>query len=644
MKFIKKRKKLIIIFLLLLIIGITAYMIIIDNEEIEEMKSLMTMQIEKESTFEIEGYTMDNPNIILNPYGNSPLTALLIFETEESVEPIITIMGKDKNTTYIQTFSKGKEHYLPVLGLYADEENEIILEIDGIEKIVKIKTDPLPEDFTLPETVYGDKSKLSNDLYFYTPSAWGYTSAYDVNGDVRWYLTTTNVWKIDKISNGNFLLATERLINSPYYTTGIYEMDMLGKIYVEYSLEGGYHHDYYELENGNILALSNDFENNTVEDYIVEIEKDTGKIIKEIDLKDILNMEDGKSENWISYDWFHANSIWYDDENNSIILSGRHQDAVISINYETKELNWIIGDSTNWSDEFQKYFFTPINNEEFEWQWSQHSAMVTPEGYIMILDNGNNKSKNEEEYVPATQSYTRGVMYEINTEDMTIEQIWEYGKDRGSEFYSPYVSDVDYIDENHYIVNSGGIVYVNGEVANSPAGLVASDKLETYTVELLDDEIIFEMLLPTNTYKVEKEGLYDNYEFNLSTPKKVGSLGETKIDSKTYNPFLNVQKIDSEYESKEIIISKEEDRLEINGSFERSDIVNVILSKYGVNNYYELKMSSRPYTALCIDVFNKDDDSINSYKYINSEGLNGTYQIYIEINDKIYDTDYKVKF
>ena len=36
-------------------------------------------------------------------------------------------------------------------------------------------------------------------------------------------------------------------------------------------------------------------------------------------------MEDGKSENWIEYDWFHNNSVWYDKGTNSITLSGRHQ-------------------------------------------------------------------------------------------------------------------------------------------------------------------------------------------------------------------------------------------------------------------------------------------------------------------------------
>ena len=32
--------------------------------------------------------------------------------------------------------------------------------------------------------------------------------------------------------------------------------------------------------------------------------------------------------------------------------------------------------------------------------------------------------------------------------EMTIEQIWQYGKELGSKFYSPYISDVDYFEDN----------------------------------------------------------------------------------------------------------------------------------------------------------------------------------------------------
>lgn len=616
------------------------------ENEVENVVSLMEKQIQDENKLEISGYTLDDPNVVLNPYEISPLTALVIFETDEEVSPEVTIHGDSDLTTYTHTFAKGTEHYLPIYGLYAGRENKVTIKCGDEEKELTIKTDELPDDFILPTSVKKDESKLSNDLYFYTPSSSGYTAAYDVNGDVRWYLTESAIWEINRLDNGRLLVSTERLAEVPYYSTGLYEMDMLGKIYTEYSLPGGYHHDYYEMENGNLLVASDDFNNDsgTVEDYVVEIDRKTGNIVKTFDLKDILKMTDGKSENWIEYDWFHNNSVWYDKKTNSITLSGRHQDAVINIDYDTGKLNWILGDPEGWSDEYQKYFFKPVG-DNFEWQWSQHAAMITPEGYVFLFDNGNNKSKNEKNYVKAEDSYSRGVMYKIDTDKMTIEQVWEYGKKRGSDFYSPYISDVDYLDKNHYIVHSGGISYKDGKIQNQPAGLAGSDTLKSDTVELLDDEVIFEMVLPTNTYRVEKMSLYGDDEFELGNPKELGSLGVTDAESEKFTLMSNAKEQDDDYKSHDISIKKEKDRLAVTGTFKRGTEVKIILYKDMMEKIYNMRISTRPYTALCVDLGNNNEsDDLTVTKYINSDGLIGKYTIFIEIDGVIYQTDEYVSF
>lgn len=641
----------IIVFILLIILVVLGILNYQKGEILEEEKSLVSLQQEYEEEFETKGYTMDNPNIILDPYKTSPLTALILLETEEEVTPTVKIEGKDENTTYEYTFNKGKEHYLSIYGLYPDKDNKVEVSYDNGEEVIKktytITTEPLPDDFILPTSVESNKDKLGNELYFFSPSSTGYTCAYDVNGDVRWYLTNYALWDNTRLENGHMLVSTERLINSPYYMTGLYEIDLLGKIYTEYSLKGGYHHDYYELPSGNLLVASDDFynEDGTVEDYIVELDRETGEIVKTFDLKDILNMEDGKSENWIEYDWFHNNSVWYDEDTNSITLSGRHQDAVINIDYDSGELNWIIGDPTNWSEEYQKYFFTPVG-DDFEWQWSQHAAMITPEGYVFIFDNGNNKSKNEDDYVDAEDGYSRGVMYKIDTEKMTIEQIWEYGKERGSDFYSPYISDVDYLEENHYIVHSGGIVYVDGKNSNQPAGLTSGDtELLSDTVELLNDEVIFEIKLPTNNYRVEKLSLYNDSvkDYAPSKAERLGSLGETEVTETKTGTIKSSDLVDDKYE---VSFTKEEDRLVFKGQFKKGQSVNVILYKNFKSLYYYQSISKKPYTALCVDVFTDEEteNGLSITRYINSEGLKGTYTIFIEIDGTIYKTNTKVKF
>lgn len=647
----KRNKKIITIIISIIVLMILgsifySYNNLKDKSKIDLTASLVTKQNEIEKTIKTNGYTIDNPKVLLDPYDASPLTALILFETEEEVSPKITIEGKDKLTTIETEFAKNTKHYLPIYGLYADYNNKVDISYtlsDGkkITKQVEIQTDKLPDDFVLPTSVKKDSSKLTNDLYFFTPSSKGYTCAYDVNGDVRWYLSNNAVWDNTRLKNGHMMVSTERLVNSPYYMTGLYEIDLLGHIYNEYSLKGGYHHDYFELPNGNLLVASDDFNNEsgTVEDYIVELDRTTGNIIKTWDLKDILNMEDGKSENWSSYDWFHNNSVWYDEATNSITLSGRHQDAVINIDYTTGKLNWIIGDPTNWSSEYQKYFFTPVG-EDFEWQWSQHAAMITPEGYVFIFDNGNNKSKDSSKYVDATNSYSRGVMYKIDTDKMTIEQVYEYGKERGSSFYSPYISDVDYLSKNHYIIHSGGIVYVDGKNSNQPAGFSSNTTLKSDTVEVLNNKVIFEIVLPTNNYRVEKLSLYTENDYENTLGKRLGRLGETKV-SKKDNKFIKTVEIDDDYNNRNITLTNEEDRLVISGRFKKGENVSFILRKGFTNNYYDQIISKKPYTALCVDIFTEEEtnEGINITRYINKEGSSGKYSIYIKINDKIYNTN-----
>ena len=212
-------------------------------------------------------------------------------------------------------------------------------------------------------------------------------------------------------------------------------------------------------------------------------------------------------------------------------------------------------------------------------------------------------------------------MYKIDTDKMTIEQVFEYGKERGSEFYSPYISDVDYIDKDHYMIHSGGIVYVDGKNSNQPAGLGGADKLVSDTVELLNDEVIFEIKLPTNNYRVEKMSLYGNDNFELGKGEKKGSLGETKVDTT-------------------ISITNEEDRLEIKGRFKRGVEVKAILYRNGIIKEYNIPISKKPYTAMCVDIFTEEENKngIVVTKYINKEDLSGKYSLYLQINDTIYKT------
>lgn len=66
--------------LIILSISILGYKVVSANSSIEKTKDIIEIQREKERYLTPYGYTIDNPNITLNPYGISPLTALIILK------------------------------------------------------------------------------------------------------------------------------------------------------------------------------------------------------------------------------------------------------------------------------------------------------------------------------------------------------------------------------------------------------------------------------------------------------------------------------------------------------------------------------------------------------------------------------------
>lgn len=234
----------------ILIITIVGSNIVTGNTSIKKEKDILSVQSNKEVYFNGYGYSLDNPNIIINPYGNSPLTGIVMFETSDYSEVSISVNG-DIN----YTFSKNKHHIIPIYGLYADYDNTIVLKSENKEKVINIKTDKLPDDFG--EVLCDGNYSFYNGNYPY---------ASDSNGNVRWYL--------NKKYYGNITVYKDNIIigNDSYtednHSTGIYRMNFLGKVYGEYLLSDDYYGNSI-YDDGNIYALSKN---------IVMIDSQTGTI------------------------------------------------------------------------------------------------------------------------------------------------------------------------------------------------------------------------------------------------------------------------------------------------------------------------------------------------------------------------------
>lgn len=579
--------------------------------------------------------TWENPKIVLDPYGISPLVALVAFNQEKAEEVTVTVKGK---LPLSKTYPAKKDQLIEVIGLYPGVVNEVELTTSSSKKTIYIETAPLADNVVLPTKLINNQKEKTNDWYFYSPSGTEYTAAYDLNGDVRWYLTERFFWQIKVLKNGNLIGSTDRLSKTPYYSTGFKEIDLSGKIIKEYTVPGGYHHDLMEKEDGNFIVASSNYALDTVEDVVVEIDRQSGEIVKEIDLKDIWSTTDGKNvRNYSAEDWFHNNSVWYDEQTDQLILSGRHQDIVVSLDYQTEKINWILGDPTNWSEEMQQYFLTPIN-DDFEYQYAQHAAMLTPDNNLFLFDNGQYKTKTKDNKVEANDSYSRGVMYQINQADLTVKQIFAYGKERGAEFYSSYISDVDYLGPEHYIIHSGGISANKGDYNNEPTPLVPHDFVNSITVELVNNEVVWEMQLPANMYRVEKIDPLTIAENPLGEITLVGNLSVTETIDEEID-FSTA--IDATNENFSFVL--ENDRLIANITCLKTDKVDLVLQSAKETLVYQVSTINEK--GFCVFTFNQDDDSdildVTSYITVSKADA---YNIYLKINDQLINTGQYVTF
>ncbi|MDR1615304.1 MAG: aryl-sulfate sulfotransferase [Campylobacteraceae bacterium] len=342
----------------------------------------------------------------------------------------------------------------------------------------------------------------------------------DTNGDIRWYLDTSKLRDTNDLRKKGNLMGFDQTADGALMwgmSQAYMKYDLMGrqifhrmlpKSYVDFS------HHLEETSKGTYLLRvgSSDYKRKddknvrTVRDVIVEIDKD-GNVLDEWKLMEILDpyrdvnmlaMDQGavclnidaaqagqtKSKEELEdanapfgdvagvgagRNWAHVNSVNYDANDDSIIISSRHQSAVIKIGRD-KKVKWILSSPEGWTGELAKKVLTPVDekgrkidcgengskcpgylNEKggFDWSWTQHTAYVIPEkskkgvSHVSVFDNGD--SRGMEQPAIVNMKYSRAVEYVVDEKKMTVKQVWEFGKERGFEWFSPITSVVEYM-------------------------------------------------------------------------------------------------------------------------------------------------------------------------------------------------------
>lgn len=490
--------------------------------------------IEKQLKADSKNATLEKPYVKLNPYGTSPLTALLLFNTAEKMKITVEVEGENADTTIESEVGSEytTEHEVAVLGLYADKANTVKISAvtqDGkkTEKTITIQTDKLPAEMPTIDVKTSDTKKMEqtgNQLTFITPST-KYAYGVDSNGDVRWYSNKYNSHVFKELENGHLLYLTKYDNADDTYSL-LLETDYLGKIYHAYlmtteaeseqsgsSSKSAIHHDAIELPSGNLLLTIND-DTKYMEDTMIEIDRQTGEVVKTIDLKDILPEEfykDYKARSDGKVDWFHQNAIWYDESDDSIIISSRSQDTVMKIDYNSTKIKWILSDKEGWPDSYKKYLLNPTG-DNFKYPAGQHAVEILPDQDdnsdtvdILLYDNNEVITRGDEE---ESGKYSEAVQYRINEKTKKVEMVFSFGKDLGEDYWTEIVGGARYMETTgNYLVNFGH----------------RKDGKESSIIEVNQaGEVVFEMNLTSFpesawAYRAERFSLYPaSYDYKMT--------------------------------------------------------------------------------------------------------------------------------
>lgn len=428
---------------------------------------------------------LDGPTLTMDPNGTTPLAGVVELTTDVPVQAQLTITF-ESDVRVVSFPDVTVQHYLPVLGLKPNRTYTVDVELvpGGPVGTVFATTGPLPDDFPTLVTLVSQPEQMEPGYTLTScmrrargDSRPAYNAIVDSAGEVVWYTPRC-------------FAAPKQLPNSNLFyrrNAEAVELDLLGneQVVVLDDPGVGLHHDLQRTPHGTYLSLTKS--SVEIPDYptsltdpeaptapatlrdepIVEFLPD-GTLRRQWPLVEMLDTSrvgyDSLNSTPDGLDWVHTNAVVYIPDDDSIVVSVRHQDAVIKFSRATGELQWILGPHDNWPAEFQPLLLEPVGTP-FRWQFHQHAPMWLGSGNFLLFDNGNWRASPFDGTAPVANpdNFSRGVEFEIDEQNMQVRQVWEFGENAAERLYSFFISDADKLPTtNNRLMTYGGVNFVDG--------------------------------------------------------------------------------------------------------------------------------------------------------------------------------------
>lgn len=466
-----------------------------DVYDVSQQEKIREKLEEKKASTE---YTFNNMLIERNPFGTNSLSLYVYFNTEDAVNVAYTVHVKDSS---ISDFGRNvyqeqhyqTEHEFQVVGLVPEMENQITFFLtrkdgstDTKRIVMEMGSVMGSERVNLERMMEGDAEELEAGLYV-------------VMGDGIEPLDFMYYYDNEGVLRGEIPLLgyrSHRLIfdqDSMYYSiseTKMAQVNRIGQVTNIYDL-GRYqlHHDYVFDENGNMLILATDTEQDSVGDVMLKLDVNSGEVTEVLDLGDLFASykSECQKNSMGELDWMHIDAVqWIGNE--SVLLSSRETSSIIKVDniYDAPVISYMIGEKSFWADtEYESLVFG--KDGEFTSQGGQHSIAYVEDDsledgqyYLYMFNNNIGISESKPDY-----DWSSIGLAKKGPEDEAVSYYYKYLVDENAGTYCLVDSfEVPYSEEAGSAQEVGGnVVACSGTQAifgeyDAEHKLIASYKID----------------------------------------------------------------------------------------------------------------------------------------------------------------------
>lgn len=327
------------------------------------------------------------------PDSSNVLRYNIAFVTAEATDVHVNYWAVNTTKKQQSVYSDSTQnHLIRLINMVAETEYryEVIGTIENcsyVSDTMSFSTGKLPEGLPEVDLLVSDID-FEGYLFFnsYQP---GGVFAINSKGQIVWYELSYHAVKVSTLTPNSYagLLGNSDFIEKDFWGNELRHSKYLSDFY------NIAHHEIFINYNNQVVVLLDDYQyfdfssigggtEDAVKSDAIAIFAADGTEVWRWRIFDVVHPADDPNILTTRTDWTHCNSVAYDVDGN-LLLSVRNFNQIWKINRQDGSLIWKLGVNGDFEMDADDYFY------------HQHAAHITPNGDVMIFDNGKAETYHE---------------------------------------------------------------------------------------------------------------------------------------------------------------------------------------------------------------------------------------------------------